>query len=428
MFKTHLIDHVTNSLKSLQEFIKVTTAGLGVDVEDGDYEGLVECMGNLLNVRGRSSTTDEMFEPLKQTIDLLKIYDHEMSEEVHQQLQELPEQWNNVKKQGVMVKQQVAPLQANEVAIIRRKCTSFDVKQHEFRECFRKEAPFKAISTGVYGNLDEMHVKIVVMEVEMKQLADSASLFEVNMPEFKQLKQCRKEVKLLKTCWDMTELVTSCFDNWKKTLWIAIDVESMEVECKKFVKEIRGMDKEMRAWDVYSGLESNVKNMVTSLRAVTELQNPAIRERHWLQLMQTTKVRFLMDDTTNLDDLLALNLHNFEDEVRNIVDKATKELNMEKILKELDATWSIMEFEHDQHIRTKTPLLRSSEELIETLEDNQVQLQNLMTSKYIAYFLEEVSSWQTKLSTADSVIQIWFEVQRTWSHLESIFIGSEDIR
>ena len=26
------------------------------------------------------------------------------------------------------------------------------------------------------------------------------------------------------------------------------------------------------------------------------------------------------------------------------------------------------------------------------------------------------------------VITIWFEVQRTWSHLESIFIGSEDIR
>ena len=85
----------------------------------------------------------------------------------------------------------------------------------------------------------------------MKVLADSASLFEVNVPEFKQLKQCRKEVKLLKTCWDMTELVNSCFDDWKTTLWNQIDVESMEVECKKFVKEIRGMDKEMRAWDVY---------------------------------------------------------------------------------------------------------------------------------------------------------------------------------
>ena len=58
----------------------------------------------------------------------------------------------------------------------------------------------------------------------------------------------------------------------------------------------------------------------------------------------------------------------------------------------------------------------------------QVQLQNMLTSKYIAHFLEEVSSWQRKLSTADQVIAIWFEVQRTWSHLESIFIGSEDIR
>ena len=52
----------------------------------------------------------------------------------------------------------------------------------------------------------------------------------------------------------------------------------------------------------------------------------------------------------------------------------------------------------------------------------------MMTSKFVGYFLEEVSDWQKKLATADSVITIWFEVQRTWSHLESIFIGSEDIR
>lgn len=73
-------------------------------------------------------------------------------------------------------------------------------------------------------------------------------------------------------------------------------------------------------------------------------------------------------------------------------------------------------------------MLKSDEVLVETLEDNQVQLQNLMMSKYLSHFLKEVTSWQQKLSTADSVISIWFEVQRTWSHLESIFIGSEDIR
>lgn len=46
----------------------------------------------------------------------------------------------------------------------------------------------------------------------------------------------------------------------------------------------------MRSWDTYVSLEATVKNMLTSLRAVAELQNPAIRERHWRQLMNSTKV------------------------------------------------------------------------------------------------------------------------------------------
>lgn len=160
------------------------------------------------------------------------------------------------------------------------------------------------------------------------------------------------------------------------------------------------------------------------------------------------KVKFVMDESTTLADLLELNLHDCEEEVKNIVDKAVKEMSMERYMKELNATWSKMEFEKEVHARTGATLIRASEELIETLEENQVktfqiqqdrldqitissiqvQLQNLITSKFIAHFLEEVSSWQRKLSIADQVTTIWFEVQRTWTHLESIFTSSEDIR
>lgn len=79
-------------------------------------------------------------------------------------------------------------------------------------------------------------------------------------------------------------------EDWKKTPWRKIDVENMDIECKKFAKDVRLLDKEMRGWDAYLMLEATVKNMLTSLRAVGELQNPAIRERHWIQLMASTKV------------------------------------------------------------------------------------------------------------------------------------------
>uniref|UniRef100_A0A2I3HRY0 Dynein axonemal heavy chain 9 n=1 Tax=Nomascus leucogenys TaxID=61853 RepID=A0A2I3HRY0_NOMLE len=428
LFKQHLVDHVTHSLANLEAFIKNSESGLLKKVEKGDFQGLVEIMGHLMAVKERQSNTNEMFEPLKQTIELLKTYEQELPETVFKQLEELPEKWNNIKKVAITVKQQVAPLQANEVTLLRQRCTAFDAEQQQFWERFHKEAPFRFDSIHPHQMLDARHIEIQQMESAMASISKSASLFEVNVPDYKQLRQCRKEVCQLKELWDTIGMVTSSIHAWETTPWRDIKVEAMELECKQFAWHIRNLDKEVRAWDAFTGLESTVWNTLRSLRAVAELQNPAIRERHWRQLMQATGVSFTMDQDTTLAHLLQLQLHHYEDEVRGIVDKAAKEMGMEKTLKELQTTWAGMEFQYEPHPRTNVPLLRSDEDLIEVLEDNQVQLQNLVMSKYVAFFLEEVSGWQKKLSTADAVISIWFEVQRTWTHLESIFIGSEDIR
>ncbi|NXD84162.1 DYH17 protein, partial [Halcyon senegalensis] len=424
----HLASHVTTSLQELKDFIQKANAGLNKPLEEGDYDGLVEVMGHLLRVKERQAMTDNMFEPLKETVALLSTYGQEMPEEIHLQLHDLPEHWDSTKKLCLHVKQNVAPLQANEANAIRKKCQQFEVQQHAFRERFRQKAPFSYADPDPYKSLNKQQKSIAAMERDTAALSESARLFEVLVPKYKQLKACGREVRLLKELWDTIVLVNTNIDDWKTTLWKDINVEQMDIDCKKFAKDIWSLDKEMRSWDAFTGLDNNVKNMITSLRAVNELQNPAIRDRHWQELMQATKVNFTMSKNTTLGDVLQLNLHKFEDEVRGIVDKAVKESGMEKVLNALDTTWATMQFEHEPHARTGIMLLKPDEVLIETLEDNQVQLQNLMTSKYLAFFLQEASGWQQKLSTTDSVISIWFEVQRTWRHLESIFIGSEDIR
>uniref|UniRef100_A0A667HVG3 Dynein axonemal heavy chain 9 n=1 Tax=Lynx canadensis TaxID=61383 RepID=A0A667HVG3_LYNCA len=413
------------SLANLEAFIKNTESGMLKKVEKGDFKGLVEIMGHLKALRERQNGTDEMFEPLKHTIELLKTYEQELPETVFKQLEELPEQWDNVKKMAIAVRQQVAPLQANEVAALRQRCSAFDVEQQQFWERFRKEAPF---SVAPHRELDARHTEIRQMELTLASISESAALFEVSIPNYKQLNQCRQEVCLLKELWDTIAMVTSSIRAWETAPWREVNVEAMDRECKRFARCIRKLDKEVRAWDAFAGLESTVSDALSSLRAVAELQSPAIRERHWRQLVQATGVSFAVGEGTTLADLLRLQLHRFEDEVRSIADKAVKEMGTEETLTELCATWASLEFRYEPHPRTGVPQLRSDEDLLELLEDNQVQLQNLMTSKHVAFFLEEVSGWQKRLSTADAVISSWFDVQRTWSHLESIFVGSEDIR
>ncbi|XP_005530761.1 PREDICTED: dynein heavy chain 17, axonemal [Pseudopodoces humilis] len=428
VLRKFLAQHVTSSLQELQDFIKESTAGLSKPLEEGDYEGLVAVMGHLAKVRERQEVTDVMFEPLKETVALLKTYGDKMPEEVHLQLKKLPEHWDNNKKLCLRVADNAAPLQAAEAAILRQKCEDFEVQQLAFRESFQGKAPFSYTDPDPYKSLNRQDKHITALEKEMAALATSAALFEVSVPEYKQLKMCRKELRLLKEVWDMVTLVNLSIAAWNTTRWAELNVEDMDIECKKFAKDIRTLDKEVKSWDAFTGLDSSMKNMMTSLRAVSELQNPAIRDRHWQELVQTTKVQFTMSENTTLADLLQLNLHKFEEEVRGIVDKASKEAGMEKVLNALDTTWATMEFEYEPHSRTQLPLLKMDELLIETLEDNQMQLQNVLASKYRAFFLQRAQDWQHKLSTTDTVINTWFEVQRKWSHLETIFIASEDTR
>ena len=80
-------------------------------------------------------------------------------------VKELPEQWNNTKKQAISIKQQLAPLQANEVANIRRKLSEFDARQQEFREEFHKMAAFAYSCVYPYDELDrvDLHAACLIL-------------------------------------------------------------------------------------------------------------------------------------------------------------------------------------------------------------------------------------------------------------------------
>ena len=41
---------------------------------------------------------------------------------------------------------------------------------------------------------------------------------------------------MLKQLWDYMFLVRTCIDDWRTTMWVDIDVENMDMECKKFAK------------------------------------------------------------------------------------------------------------------------------------------------------------------------------------------------
>lgn len=172
----------------------------------------------------------------------------------------------------------------------------------------------------------------------------------------------------------------------------------------------------MRDEDVFRGTDDSVKNFLTSVPLVADLRSPAMRDRHWEQLMDATKVKFDVNDPSfKLDDLLKLELHKFEDEVGEIVDCAQKEEKMELALAKLKETWGRVEFQFTQFKNTPVSTVKMAEEDFEALEDNQV-------GTHTCLMLCCVARWYWKsaplLATWD-LSRAWWQIAA--AHMDKLF-------
>ncbi|KAM7383622.1 hypothetical protein PAMP_003257 [Pampus punctatissimus] len=255
----------------------------------------------------------------------------------------------------------------------------------------------------VYSQL-ESEKSIRDMEKEVAELQESTNLFDVTIPDYRDIKLCRREITVLKELWDIVV----------------------------FVQDIQKLDKEARVWDVYSGLDLYVKNLLMSLQVVCQLQNLAIRERHWVQLIRITQMDFTVTDSTTLEDLLSLQLHFFEEEVCNIVDKAVKEIAIEKVVTEISQTWASMELSYDDHYQTSVPLLKCDEKLIETLEDHQglmldsVKTTNVIEATNKVELYEKLEDLQKRLALCEKALAEYLETKKL-AFPRFYFISSADL-
>ena len=189
----------------------------------------------------------------------------------------------------------------------------------------------------------------------------------------------------------------------------------------------------MRGFEAYRQLEEQVKALLTSLPLVSDLHHPSMRERHWKQLMRATGKAFQLDDAFSLGDMLALDLHSCADVVSETVERAQKELVIERALGKIADTWASLQLSFQPFSADNPAVLNLvvDEGISEVLENDNMALQNMSASKFVKgnpIFQGEVAAWQRKLGTVDGVLSLWRDVCRKWQALESIFVGSADIR
>ena len=445
MFTESLKATLIEKLTTLDEFMTKVSKGLDLEVDPGKHgkSALMLVMEDIRDVRKAMNITQELFGPLQDILHTLKAHGIDLLSlpsigdmSMQDYLDEAPLAWENVLKKTFKKKEDILPLQTSEVESLKVNLEHFFLSVREFRNNFRSNAPFTFSGTPAeaYKMLDHYAKDLQVKEQEAKRYNGLEELFELLVSKYPELGDTKVEIKLLKQVWDMKSLVIGTFESWNPQLWSDIKTDDLEDEAKSLLKVLRKMAADMpviKGWQVYRSIEESIKDMNIVLPLINALHADSMRDRHWKSLARVCHVKSIdpHDAKFTFEDTIALRVQDHIDDVEEIVETANKELKIERKLKDIETIWRDLVMDYVQHNDTEMYLIKPSEEVIESLEGHQLELQSMIgMGKFVDFFKDRVLHWQNVLGGMEDVLKVWVAVSRSWSALESIFLASADIR
>jgi len=431
LFTHYLNNDMLTKLKEFKQFLHDAHAGLEVKVKKGDVDQLIAVLEAMLMIRTKVPLYDKLFDQLKDTISLLKQHGVTVTDQLLQRIDEGPEQWQELKNQWSTIQEKTSPLQQEETARLRTIEEKFVEKLNDLRNNFVLQEFFKwEIGYTRASSMMNKWDKIVEeQEDEAAEIQANGELLEFTVNPFKNLSLVKQDLELLRSVWETAHTIEMSLSKWKNTLWSEIDVALLSNECEGFQKTIRKTEKRAKDWGVFTGLEQLIKSVANTIPIMDQLRNDKLRPRHWNRLREVTGIDFKGSVDLKLGDILNKDLLKFGDDITEIVDGANNDVRMEMQLKDLENTWATMEFGYKPMETFKElHILAVPEDLIQTLEENQVAVQTYLSSKNISFFKKDLTEWQNRLMSVDRVLHLWIDVQYHWTHLRPIFIGSDDIR
>ncbi|XP_038008579.1 dynein heavy chain 10, axonemal [Motacilla alba alba] len=269
------------------------------------------------------------------------------------------------------------------------------------------------------------------LEERQRELGSAEKLLGLPGTVYPNLIKAQQDAKAMKQVYDIYAEQKAAKEKWSQTLWINLNVKVLQDGTEGFLKAVRKLPRQVRGMAICKQLDKKLKAFLNSIPLLLDLKNEALRERHWEDLMEKTGTRFEMKtETFTLENMFAMELHKHTVVISDIVGTAIKELGIEKGMKEIIETWENMKFPVEVYTKgteTRGFILGSVEEILETLDDNNVNLQSVLGSRFVGPFLSSAQKWEKTLSLISEVSEIWISVQRKWMYLESIFVAG-DIR
>ena len=298
-----------------------------------------------------------------------------------------------------------------------------------------KELSEENISESIAKAETELKSELRLLE-ENDHLCEIFELGELINTSKQVIAEMKVDIKEMKQLWKVSVELNQYIATMETCQWANIDIESLEEGGKQQLAAVKGLHKCIGWSEAFQCVEKRCKFFLLTIPSISLLRSKVMRSRHWKQLIEVTGKSDFVPPTQNSDmqlgDLLSLDLHQISNEVEEICDQAVKEEKMEITIDQIELRWADINFTMTPYKQSNNcediPLLGIGEEDFEALENDQLVVQGMLASRFIAQFETEVTSWNKFLFNINEIFILVTDIQKTWSYLEPLFIHSSEVK
>ncbi len=347
---------------------------------------------------------------------------------------DLPAVWEELLIEAKKIDDELIPVKVQFAESTKQQVKDFKLELKKLKEEFITSGP-GVVNSDLEQGLELLkNVKDAAAKhfATRENLVKAEKLFNLTISNYSELFEVDSDIKELEKIYDLYVDVRETIVSWSKALWIHLDIASLTKGMELFVTRLKKLPKELKQLPPYNVVAEKIMAFKDSIPLFSDLKNDALRERHWKKLMEITNQSFDMNpESFTLEKLFSMNLHHHTEAIGDIVGGAMKELSIENALKEIENNWKNLKFtivKYSKGTDDRGHILGAIDEIVTALDDNAMSLQSMSASKFVTAFLPVVQQWEKILSHIGEVLEVWMVVQRKWMYLESIFIGTGDIR
>ncbi|XP_057583181.1 dynein axonemal heavy chain 14 [Hippopotamus amphibius kiboko] len=290
----------------------------------------------------------------------------------------------------------------------------------EMIQTLSEEAASLAVKAKIYSNYQDCfddsqsHIHCLNME-------------EITQIVLSEIADIDYDLTLRKILWDAQEEWGTLFWEWRNSTLHSIDTESVYRNVSKWKEIIFVLEKDLPKNDMVTHLKQSVTDFKQELPIIIALGNPCLKPRHWEALQEIIGKSVSLDKNCTVENLLALKMFQYENEINEISSSATNEAVLEKMLFKIIELWNTTPLHLVLHHTEAYSILiiSSIDDIFAQLEESQIILATVKGSSYLTPIKDLVDEWVQKLTLFSYTLEEWMNCQRNWLYLEPIFHSTE---